>query len=66
MAEVTLSQGLSLTLGDHSARSSFKIYGDTRKLVDGISTSPTISVLELQPFYGAHVPYYWLISQLTI
>ena len=30
------------------------------------STSPTISVLEFQPFSGAHVPYYWLVSQLTI
>ena len=38
VAEVTLSQGLSLTLGDHSAWSSFKIYEDTRKLVDGIFT----------------------------
>ena len=38
VAEVTLSQGLSLTLGDNSAWSSFKIYGDTRKLVDGIFT----------------------------
>ena len=38
VAEVTSSQGLSLTLGDHSAWSSFKIYEDTRKLVDGIFT----------------------------
>ena len=38
VAEVTLSQGLSLTLGDNSTRSSLKIYEDTRKLVDGIFT----------------------------
>ena len=38
VVEVILSQGLSLTLWDHSAWSSFKIYGETRKLVDGIFT----------------------------
>ena len=30
------------------------------------STSPTISLLEFEPFSGAQVPYYWLISELTI
>ena len=38
VVEVILSQGLSLTLWYHSAWSSFKIYGETRKLVDGIFT----------------------------